>query len=111
MLGNVREITEYIWIQNVASLANLEGLRRLTTVGGYIYINGNANLVSIEGLRNLKSIQGGGTTTAINLVGNTVLASGLPFPSLTCKTGTVYPTGNTAYVTANMAEMSNLPPC
>ena len=114
LFGSVQEITGYLLIENV-SLANVEGLRSLTNIGGYLSINRNGNLVSVEGLRSLKFIRNtiyaprGGLAILLN--DNPILARGLPFPALTCKSGFVYPESVNAYVTANIPALSSFPWC
>jgi hypothetical protein len=86
-------------------------LRSLTNVGGYLAIVSNTNLASVEGLRSLKSIRDTNNGYVINLDSNPVLARGLPFPELTCNAGPVWPCGNNAYVTANIAALNRVPKC
>ena len=113
-LRSLTNIGSYLYIGDNNNLASVEGLRSLINVGWFLAIVSNAKLASVEGLRSLKSIGGNGGGS-VNLVNNPVLAHGLPFPALTCKTGPISPGSasqpNNAYVTANIAALDSVPPC
>jgi hypothetical protein len=134
MFGYVQEITGQLVFVSAANLVSLEGLRSLTkigasltvvycpvvsveglrsltNIGGAFNIAGNGILASVEGLRNLMFIRGNYNGNAISLNGNPVLARGLPFPALTCKTGGNGPSPNNAYVINNIPALNIKPSC
>jgi len=57
-------------IANNTALTNLDGLAKLTSVGGYLYIYRNAALTNIDGLAKLTSVGG-----YLNIANNTALTN------------------------------------
>ena len=118
-LRSLTNVGGYLYIDANNNLASVEGLRSLTNIGGYLVMDNNKNLASVEGLRSLKFIRGSSEGKAIYLYNNPILAHGLPFPALTCKSGAVcdaacgsmFGHSNNAYVNANIPALSSLPSC
>lgn len=58
-LGDITTVDNYLLIDNIESLTNLDGLENLTDVSGDIIISNNAALTNIDGLSNLTSVTQG----------------------------------------------------
>src|SRR5690606_9891877 len=55
-LSKLTSVGGYLNIYNNLSLTNLDGLSNLTSVGGYLYISTNSSLTNLNGLSNLTSV-------------------------------------------------------